>query len=685
MELKGHLLYYPEGKHDINLNNYVQKNQLNDALKSKVDSITETTYADLKNLRDNSQLIPGSLYRITNYNNTTDVTFDGLTSHQFDIILLALTPNTLAEEGWAAMHNNIYDVTFVDGITKKCWIYILNDTDCNIVDVDTLLGIDTEDLRYVSIDEINKTAIDSASDSGLLDTPDLTYNYFQNYNLSAWKVWYSLDNDAARFAWADDSVDEDMPASIVISSNGETISGIRDNANDVDIEGTTYYAWVNGLDDAYTLTETPNNESHLFGYINNEMIDVTEVSGYNLVVVSYTPPHEGTGLPNSCGVIYRITDESGELCKLQWNELKTIRDSKALVADTKYRIVDYQCTTVQDNTRSAGHQFDIVLLALSENKLAEEGWALMNESNVYDVTFDDGVTKKCYLYNNDGGGYWITDKETLLAIDEQVPEGGDLIIDESNKTATSTYYSSDLSNQGTAIYNYFQNSNLAAWKVQYCLDNDKDRFTWASSGGKIQDEYYTYTRDESLDENNYFAWVTTGEPGPVFTQSEKPNIDDMIYGSDFTQLRPILAVENEGKGVIYRLIDEFNNDVGYDFKNIQYVRPVTDGEYDPDNGEDTWVYTFSYNYGGNVIDGSERDPNGDMWYRHNKIRIGLDLYSVVFFNGVNDSFININCANLTIIGNGSSVTCYDCFDTDIQLNDNDSAIYINNKKVLTEE
>lgn len=57
---------------------------------------------------------------------------------------------------------------------------------------------------------------------------------------------------------------------------------------------------------------------------------------------------------------------------------------------------------------------------------------------------------------------------------------------------------------------YFTNSALNAWKVWYCLDNDTTRFNWADS--------------------------------------------------------------TNGKGVVYRLIDEFGNDVPYDFKNIQFKR-----------------------------------------------------------------------------------------------------------------
>ena len=57
---------------------------------------------------------------------------------------------------------------------------------------------------------------------------------------------------------------------------------------------------------------------------------------------------------------------------------------------------------------------------------------------------------------------------------------------------------------------YFANNDLNAWRVWYCLDNDTTRFKWADS--------------------------------------------------------------TNGKGVIYRMIDEFNNDVPYDFKNIQFYR-----------------------------------------------------------------------------------------------------------------
>ena len=138
----------------------------------------------------------------------------------------------------------------------------------------------------------------------------------------------------------------------------------------------------------------------------------------------------------------RIKDLSKTI-SISYNELKTLRDNNQLTPGTFYRIDDYITTTVQENTSSAGHPFDVIVLALSENTLSEEAYAIKSKRD--------------------------TD-------------------------------------------NYFGTSNLSAWKIWYSLDNDASRFGWADA-------------------------------------------------------------EN-GTGVIYRMIDEWNNDVPYDFKNILYTPDI---------------------------------------------------------------------------------------------------------------
>ena len=79
---------------------------------------------------------------------------------------------------------------------------------------------------------------------------------------------------------------------------------------------------------------------------------------------------------------------------------------------------------------------------------------------------------------------------------------------------------------------YFTNCKLEAWELKYCLDNDTTRFKWADS--------------------------------------------------------------TNGKGVIYYMKDEWENEAPYDFKNIQFKRQLTNGSLDIINGTNTWCYTFNY-------------------------------------------------------------------------------------------
>lgn len=126
------------------------------------------------------------------------------------------------------------------------------------------------------------------------------------------------------------------------------------------------------------------------------------------------------------------------IIEITYSELKNLRDDSNLSPGCYYRITDYQCTTTQEDTQSAGHQFDIIVRADDKYALNENAFAIEHEGDTY-----------------------------------------------------------------------FSNANLGAWELKYCLDNDTNRFAWAD---------------------------------PV-----------------------------NGKGVIYYMKDEWDNECPYDFKNIQYV------------------------------------------------------------------------------------------------------------------
>lgn len=86
---------------------------------------------------------------------------------------------------------------------------------------------------------------------------------------------------------------------------------------------------------------------------------------------------------------------------------------------------------------------------------------------------------------------------------------------------------------------YFANSNLAAWELKYCLDNDTNRFAWADA--------------------------------------------------------------TNGKGVIYYMKDEFNNECPYDFKNIQFYRKwnSTKSSWCDDGTSSNGVAAYTFSSTGN--------------------------------------------------------------------------------------
>jgi hypothetical protein len=125
---------------------------------------------------------------------------------------------------------------------------------------------------------------------------------------------------------------------------------------------------------------------------------------------------------------------------------------------------------------------------------------------------------------------------------------------------------------------YFTNSNLNAWQIWYCFENDTNRFVWADT--------------------------------------------------------------TNGKGVIYRMIDEWGNDCPYDFKNIKFKR-----------GDSSYLYTFSKNYNSDSTDVSligacVNNIIGEYYdgYKkrvlNNTILIGNNNYNIFGKNNHNNTISN---------------------------------------------
>lgn len=216
---------------------------------------------------------------------------------------------------------------------------------------------------------------------------------------------------------------------------------------------------------------------------------------------------------------------STEALPVSYSDLVSKRNNGELVPGMWYRITDYHTTTTQENTSSANHLFEILVQALTENTLSEDA-----KAHVDKIDFKHVEYLQLYSYDNNGN-------ETFINTVDNKSDSPTTFVNSGTTDSPSTVF--DLTDSSIYLYNdnrgyfekygfrwyfpdndlflnnqdcargkgYFNSSNLSAWEIKYCLDNDTDRFAWADPGGY---------------------------------------------------------------GVIYYLKDEFNNSAPYDFKNIQF-------------------------------------------------------------------------------------------------------------------
>ena len=210
-----------------------------------------------------------------------------------------------------------------------------------------------------------------------------------------------------------------------------------------------------------------------------------------------------------------------DINKVTYTDLVNLKNNAQLTSGRLYRITDYITTTTQEGTKSAGHPFDVIVLALSESELSERAWAIQHEGD-----------------------------------------------------------------------EYFANSDLNAWQIWYCLDNDINRFSWAD--------------------------------------------------------------ETNGKGVIYRMIDEWNNDVPYDFKNIQFYRKW-------DSNKSLWSIISSNNTGVPCYTFSSKGSSSTTSFTDMSLDASNEVYSNVIKEYANDGKQTLN--NICFFGYKcySNSFCNSCY------------------------
>lgn len=209
------------------------------------------------------------------------------------------------------------------------------------------------------------------------------------------------------------------------------------------------------------------------------------------------------------------------LIKITWKELVDLKSQSALEPGMFYRITDYEFTSTDPEVINAGHRFDIIVLALSENMLSEDARAIQHD---------------------------FTEEEKEIYSEEE--------------------------------QHYFDASNLVAWKLKYSLE-DTTRFGWAPKTKHSIEVYvpqsssYRYLqRDELRDEQGYFAFQADGYT--YYTATEEPTEKDQLYIKNNEQIEELFQYKiwYDVKRILIKDGDSDRYYMGFLDENDNYVKSL---------------------------------------------------------------------------------------------------------------
>ena len=234
--------------------------------------------------------------------------------------------------------------------------------------------------------------------------------------------------------------------------------------------------------------------------------------------------------------------------QINWQDLKARRDKGDLEPGKQYCIMDYDCTTNQcfdhnsnlPDTRSANHNFGIIITADDENTLNENAHAI-DLKHEYFVGCNLNVWVLKYCIDNDTKRFpWADGGKITVTIDDKAP----------------MFYFDKITSKGT--YKWV-NSSYPSNPI-YTTTKNPDSSTRLYSDSQCQ-----------------YDWNYNGYRGSI---------------SD---------VYKEGTGVIYWMQDEWGNEAPYDFKNILFDGIYTFSSYDIVKHENTDGSLTGVNFLTNII------------------------------------------------------------------------------------
>lgn len=297
-----------------------------------------------------------------------------------------------------------------------------------------------------------------------------------------------------------------------------------------------------------------------------------------------------------------------------YEDLLALISNNELTPNSSYRITDYTTTTVQADTQSAGHNFDVIVTALSTNKLSENASAVQHDGDTYFANANLKAWEIKYCINNDttrfawadtvnGKGviYYMKDEwgnecpYDFKNIQYQTREGFNYSQWGNNYTFKRDS-SLDTIIADVQYYGYVGDSIPSAWSSNTCWLRDNPATTasimYDSSGSAINYGNITAVSNENYDVYTFSKTKTALEDFDV-------SLNGLLYYCYNNTIRPYFTTQ-EHKQVLNRITfvgwDTVNNGL-YCFGNT-----FDNNCYNNTFGNNCSYNTFGNNCNNNTFD-----------------------------------------------------------------------------------
>ena len=324
-----------------------------------------------------------------------------------------------------------------------------------------------------------------------------------------------------------------------------------------------------------------------------------------------------------------------------YGQLVEMRQAALLEPGMLYRITDYATTTVQENTRSAGHQFDIVVMALDSKTLAERAWAMPHEGDTYFAASNLKAWRLLYSLENDTKRFAWADPVNGKGVIYRM-------IDEHNNDCP--YDFKNIQFKRWAITALTSGSDEMKAALIYDADENPVYF-----GAKAYDS--PVISGATLDDDNYiFAYTFDGA-----LKDAEGNITHYdVSAAPFVGPQEFIdyMIEQEmGEGIADFCYDNFIGNYGeMDIEGDNLAPGLTlpnnvffNSSYCYfDEDEDYWSYAFANCYGNSLKSYCSNNTFGNSFFANT---FGNNCYNNTFGNYCSTNTFGNNCGSNTF-GNG---------------------------------